>query len=147
TVLGLIAGNAAAEDAAPQTPAGSRTPARSRPPALPRGFVGAAVGGEVTNANFSTSLDFTLYAQATSFDTAYRLPGALAFDGHGGIRFWRALGVEVALSSCRRKGDATISASLPHPFFFDRPRALDASVPDLQRSERGIHIGLLWMMR
>jgi hypothetical protein len=120
-------------------------PAQSRRPVGERGFIGVSVGGLVTSSSFDTTVDFSLYREPTSFDTSYDLPAALAFDVSGGVKVWRQLGVAVAVSRHEQSGDATISAQLPHPFFFDRLRPLDGSAPNLSRSETTVHVGALWM--
>jgi hypothetical protein len=122
-----------------------RQPFRQRPPREPRGFIGAAVGAQATGSDFATSTDFSLYGEPTLFDASYDLPPAFSFEIAGGARVWRNLGVAVAVSRHEQSGDAAISASLPHPFFFNRPRALDATRPDLSRSEPAVHVGVLWL--
>jgi hypothetical protein len=121
-----------------------RSTQNRRPPGE-RGFIGVSVGGLVTSSSFDTTVDFSLYREPTSFDTSYDLPAALAFDVSGGVKLWRHLGVAVAVSRHEQSDDATISAQLPHPFFFDRLRPLNGTASNLTRSETTVHVGALWM--
>lgn len=120
-------------------------PTPSRRPPGERGFIGVSVGGLVTSSNFDTTVDFSLYREPTSFLTSYDLPAAVAFDVSGGVKLWRHLGVAIAVSRHEQSGDATISAQLPHPFFFNRLRPLEGTAPSLSRSETTVHVGALWM--
>jgi hypothetical protein len=138
TLIAIVAVVAQVEAQRAQPPRGRR------PPSEPRGFVGAAVGAQATGSDFDARTNFPLYGETPHFDTSYDLPPAFSFDVAGGVRVWRDLGVAVAVSRHERSGDAAISASVPHPFFFNRPRALDATHPDLSRSETAIHVGALW---
>lgn len=122
-----------------------RQPVGSRRPPGERGFIGASVGGLVTSNNFDATVDFDLYREPTSFDTSYDVPAGIAFDVSGGVKLWRHLGVAVAVSRHETTGDAAITAQLPHPFFFDRLRPLEASAESLTRSETTLHVGVLWM--
>jgi hypothetical protein len=121
------------------------SPAQSRRSPGERGFIGASVGALATSNDFETTVDFRLYGEPTSFDTSYDLPPALGFDVSGGVKLWRHLGVAAAVSRHEQRGDATVSAQLPHPFFFGRLRPLDGTAPGLSRSETAVHVGALWM--
>ncbi len=141
TVLSLIAVIAVAAQAEAQRPLPTRG---QRPPSEPRGFIGASAGAQAIGSDFDASTDFQLYRQDTHFDASYDLPPAFSFEVAGGARVWRSLGVAVAVSRHEQSGDAALDASLPHPFFFDRARLLDLTIPDLSRSETAIHVGVLW---
>lgn len=122
-----------------------RQPARSRRPPGERGFIGVSVGGLVTTSDFDATVDFDLYRERPHFDTSYDVPAGLAFDVSGGVKLWRHLGVAAAVSRNERSGDGTISAQLPHPFFFNRLRPLDGTAASLTRSETAVHVGALYM--
>jgi hypothetical protein len=140
-VLSLVAIVAVAAQAEAQRAVAARG---RRTPSEPRGFIGAFVGAQAIGSDFDASTDFSLYREATHFDASYDLPPAFSFEVAGGARVWRSLGVAVAVSRHEQSGDAALAASLPHPFFFDRQRLLDETIPDLSRSETAIHVGVLW---
>ena len=58
-----------------------------------------------------------------------RHPGgnATVFDVAAGARLWRQLGVGVGVSHLSRSETVGLSGQLPHPFRFDRPRAVDGT--------------------
>ena len=62
----------------------------------------------------------------------------------GGGRVWRNLGVAVTFTRSRRDGESSVSGTVPHPFFFEQPRTLDAAGPSLSRTETAVHVGLAW---
>ncbi len=155
-LLAALAAPAVADDSSTQPAHPKQTQSKPVPPKpahpvrrslLPKGFIGGAVGGQVNGNDFNSHTTFTLYTESASFDTNYAVPKGLTFEGAGGIRLWRAIGVEVAFSHYAEHGDASLSASLPHPYFPNQPRALTATVPGLARTENSVHVGVLWMGR
>lgn len=146
-LLAASASVVAADESTPPQHPKPRPHVVARRSLLPRGFIGAAVGGQVNANDYDVHTTFTLYTEPATFDTSYVVPAGLTFEGNGGVRLWRAIGVEVAFTHYAEHGDATLTASLPHPYFPDQPRSLDATVPGLERTENSFHVGVLWMGR
>lgn len=121
--------------------------AKSTPPRFrePQGFVGGAVGAQVAGSDFTTDVRFTLYAEPATLETTYDLAAAAAFEVTAGARFWRQLGAVIAVSRYQQRGATTITGLMPHPFFENQPRAIDAAGPELERSETAVHVGVLWL--
>lgn len=119
-----------------------------RPPApnVPRGFVGGALGGQVTRSDFTAGATFSLYGDQGRFDAASKLPAGLSVEGSGGVRLWRTFGVDLAVSRYSGTETTVITGSIPHPYF-PLLRALNATWPGLQRTETGAHPGVYWMKR
>ena len=51
-----------------------------------------------------------------------------------------------ALSYFSDSGTGTVSALLPHPFYFNEPRSVTGEVPDVKRKEVAGHIQIGWIL-
>ncbi len=134
----LAIGVAHAAAQAPLSPAGPGWEAR--------GFVSIDAGAQVTASTFTSTVPFDLYAESTTFDATYDVrPGAFV-SGRAGIRLWRNVAVGVGVSGYSRSGAAAVSAQLPHPFHFNRRRAISGSADGLARSEVGLHVEVSYVL-
>ena len=80
--------------------------------------------------------------EASSFNGAYSIESGPVIDVSGGARLWRNLGFGVSVSLYRKDADASVSASLPHPFFLGNARAIAGSMP-LYHEEQAVHLHAL----
>jgi hypothetical protein len=90
-----------------------------------------------------TPIDFV---ERASIDTSYRIRSAAGFDVGGGVRVWRHLGVGLDVSRFTRAGGGSVTAQVPHPFYFNRLRPVTGDAPGLEREETGVHAQVLWML-
>ena len=79
------------------------------------------------------------------FEGAYPAGGGTAFDIGGGVRVWRHLAVGAGVSLFSRQDDLQVTAQLPHPFHFDRPRTITGMAPGLTRDETAVHVQAIWV--
>ena len=105
-----------------------------------RGFVAINGGLQSGSEGFSQDglVDSPLFGPEDGTLTA-RHPGgnATVFDVAAGARLWRQLGVGVGVSRLSRSETVGLSGQLPHPFRFDRPRAVDGTEAGVAREETG----------
>lgn len=120
--------------AAQQTTAGSR------------GFVAFNVGLQASTEDFSDNLAFSLFVEEGSHEATYKGATALVFDVSGGGRVWRHLAIGGGLSVFSRETEASVSARLPHPFFFDQHRNVAGTAAGLTQSTVAVHVQALWMV-
>src|SRR4029077_19967420 len=71
------------------------------------------------------------------------IPG---FDVGGGVRVWRNLAVGLDVSRFSKETAGTVSAQIPHPFFFNRARTVSGDASGLTRDETAVHLQALWML-
>jgi hypothetical protein len=118
--------------------------AQSRParPTIkpPRGFVSVNGTYQLTSNDFRDSATFHENVEDGQFGTDYRIKGGPAFDIAGGGTLWRNVGLGVAVSQRSHSTGATLTASIPHPFFFNRARSIDGAVNGLSRKESAVHV-------
>ena len=124
---------------------------------------GAQTGGwvafngatQATATTFTDSVGFIEFHEDADFNADYAVGTGLVFDGGAGVRLANRLGFGVAVSRFDKVLDpASIGASIPHPFFFNRPRSVApapvgvvdaAGMPtDLTRLETAVHVEVRW---
>jgi len=89
---------------------------------------------------FSGATTKTVYVETSTITTAYTVPTGQFFDGGVLIRVAGGFGVGAAVSSFTKSAAATVTGTIPHPFFFNTPRAISGATSALERSEVGIHV-------
>lgn len=112
-----------------------------------RGYLGASIGAVVTASTASAPVPVAVYGESVRLDTRASWPAAATVELDGGVRLWRDFGLAVTVARSRRDGTSTVSGSIPHPYFFNQPRTLQADGLSLARTETAAHIGLLWRHR
>ena len=105
-----------------------------------RGFLVLNGGYQVTTNDFDDGATFRANAEDAKFTTDYEVKGGPAFDVAGGARLWRQLGVGVGVTRFSRSTPTVLSGSVPHPFFFSRPRSVGGEVAGLKREEIAVHV-------
>jgi hypothetical protein len=116
--------------------------AHAQQPPAPRGIVSINGGWQASDRTFSDSFTFDQYAESARADIDYAAKAGPVYEGGLGVRVWKALGVGVSFSSYRDSSPATVSASIPHPFFFGRARAIEGSV-SAKREETTINAQIM----
>jgi hypothetical protein len=97
-------------------------------------------GYQITANDFGANVTIRENAEDGRLVTDYVISGGPAFDVSGGGDVWRRLGVGVGVSRFSRSIPATLNASIPHPFFFNRARSISGDVRSLKREELAVHV-------
>jgi hypothetical protein len=139
-LLGLVCGLCAATLA---VPAGAGAQTR---PWTDRGFLHVRAGAQVTSGDFASTVTFTLHAEPANLRSNYDNVAGPFFDVGGGVRVWRNLAVGVSVTRVSSVGTATVRASLPHPFDFERPREVAGTAERLRREEIALCLAAVWVM-
>jgi len=111
-----------------------------------RGYVNVSGWYQVASPSFSDSVRPIDFAEAAVVDTSYKTRSIPGFDAGGGARVWRNLGVGLDVSRFSKRTGGVVSAQVPHPFFFNRPRAVSGDASGLTRDETAVHLQALWMV-
>jgi hypothetical protein len=116
-------------------------PAFAQSPPLPfRMFVAFDGSYQATSSEFQDGGTFAANAEQARFDTDYAVSRGPGLDVTAGAFVSSRMAVAVSASRFVQSTPATLSGSVPHPFFFDRGRDVDAELGQLQREELGIHV-------
>ena len=120
----LISTVASAADAQTKPRVVHTAPRRAQP--IPRGYVLGGVSFLFGDGDFTDHRVIKTNAEDGSFDASYTNPNATGFDVAGGIRLWKYLGARIGVSHYSSDSAADVALSVPHPFFFQRPRTLSS---------------------
>lgn len=120
---------------------GARRPAA--PSRSPRAVISVNGVYQAADHTFSDEETFPLHQETARFTADYEVQAAPGLDAGGAVRLWRDLGVGVAVSTFKDDRDITIEGTLPHPFFFDRPRAISGVTPGT-REEIAVHLNAVY---
>ena len=74
------------------------------------------------------------------------VPKAVIYDFGASVRLWRELYAGAAVSIFETTGDGTLTARVPHPLQFNKPRTTTGDIADATRTEIGTHIMFGWMI-
>lgn len=86
------------------------------------------------------------FGEAAQVDTRYGIAAVPGVDAAAGVRIWRNLAVGVDVGFLTKSGGGSVSAQMPHPFYFNRPRAVTGDASGLTRSETAINVEALVML-
>jgi len=125
--------------------AAAASPAFAQTSPVPRGFLVVNGGYQLTANDFSDGATKRENGEDGRFDTTYTVKGGPSFDVAGGATVWRSLGVGVGVSRFSVSTPTDMTASVPHPFFFNRPRSIGGEVPGLKREELAVNVQVAGM--
>jgi opacity protein-like surface antigen len=113
-----------------------------------RGFANVNFGIQLIAEDVATTnTTFTLYDETGKLSTAQAIDSqAPFFDIGGGFRIAGNFGFGFAYSRLSATGAADVTAQVPSPIYYDRPRTSSATVNDLEHVEDGYHFQALWML-
>ena len=134
-LLGVAASAAAQAKPTPPRPA----PARSAGPSE-RIFVSVNGTYQLAGDDFGEDVTFTEYAETGRFSTDYDVKSGPAFNISAGVTVWRNVAIGVGVSRYSKDTPVEFTASVPHPFFFNRAREVTAAVDGFEREELAVHV-------
>ena len=122
------------------------TPARAQSTAwTDRGYVNVSGWYQGASTSFADVARPITFAEPAVVNTTYTVRSAAGFDAGGGVRVWRNLAVGVDVSRFSKSGGGSITAQLPHPFFFNRGRPVSGDASGLTRAETAVHAQVTWI--
>ena len=97
-------------------------------------------GYQPSTTSFDDSFTFTLYQETGTTETSYSIDAGAIFEGGAAVRVWKGLAFGGVISHFTVDSPATVTSSVPHPFFLQRYPARSAGDPEgLRREETAIH--------
>ena len=105
-----------------------------------RAFVIVNGGYQLTTNDFANGATKRENAEDSRFDTKYVVKGGPALDVGGGVVLFGRLGIGAGISRFSVATPASVTASIPHPFFFNRARDVSGSATGLTREEIAVHV-------
>jgi hypothetical protein len=114
------------------SPAWAQTPATNV-----RGYAFIDLARAVTSADFESEATLTINAETARFGSDYSVGNRAGLLAGGGM--WlgrrRTFGVGAGIYVASRPTTLDVQASIPHPFFFNRPREVAGTLDDVDHKE------------
>ena len=101
-------------------------------------------GGQLSSSAFEATTTRPVYVETATIATSYRIGRGLLGDAGVAVRVGGQFGLGVTVSSFMTKSDGEISASIPHPFFFQTPRNVTGTASGLRRNELAAHVQAIY---
>lgn len=89
---------------------------------------------------------FARYDEEGAFETTQRVKGSALWDLGFGYTVWRDLAIGLGISQFSRNQTMAGSGQVPHPLFYNEPRAL-ATETRTRHKWRAIYLQALWKIR
>jgi len=111
-----------------------------------RGYVTISGDIRVSPMSFAGVTHPVVFVETATVTTTYDVQPAPGVDGGVGVRVWRNLGVGANVSWIARSSTGSIAAQIPHPFVFNKPRAVSGESSGLDHDETSVHVQAIWMI-
>lgn len=102
-----------------------------------RGYAFVDLAQAVASADFDAESTLTINAETARFGSDYGVGTRAGLTAGGGM--WldrrRTFGVGAGIYVASRPSTLDVQASIPHPFFFNRPREVAGTIDDLEHKE------------
>ena len=121
---------ASAQPASPPSPAASQ----------PRVRIAINGGYQPSTTSFDDRFTFTLYQETGTTEVDYPVDAGPIFDGGAAIRLWKGLAIGAVVSHFTIDNSASVTSSVPHPFFLQRHREVTGEPGGVRREETAVHV-------
>jgi len=136
------------QEAPPSGPSGAaqRPPPRRAAARTPRAPVTISINGglQTTSRGFASASTFDRFAETGKLNSTYSGDRPLMYDVAAQAGVWRGLSIGIAATQASKPLEGDVTAEIPHPFFFDRPRTVTGAAPNLRRKEIAAHLDASW---
>ena len=140
----------AAPAAAQRTPAGAQRPPVAAKQTSGRFTISLGAGGQAAMLGFDERFTFLRpvdQAENATADVRYEGRAALLIDGGFAVRLTKNIAVGVSISRYQGESNADLTAQIPHPFEFNKPRDVSGTASGLDHTELGYHVQLQFSRR
>jgi hypothetical protein len=110
-----------------------------------RFWIGIGGGAVLDTLSWPGTATWEVHREDARLEAAYAAGTGPALEVLLGYRVSRRFGLRAAFGWSKRDTRAGVSVLVPHPFFFDEPRPLEADVTDLEYRERAAYVDLQWL--
>jgi hypothetical protein len=101
--------------------------------------VAVHVGGQPGSSSLQDTFTFSAYDETASVTTDQEYGGSFLFNVEASYAFLPRLAAGLAITRSSGDADASVSASIPNPQVFDRPRSATFTGADATHGETGYH--------
>jgi hypothetical protein len=133
----------AAQERRPTRPPTRRSRATKPPPRIDRGYFIAGAGLQLTPTTFTDVVRPIEFAEPALINSSFRSTAGASIDLGGAYHVRDEWSVGLQVTRLGKAGRDAVSAQVPHPFVFNRLRAVDGDA-QLDRTETGVHLQAIW---
>jgi hypothetical protein len=108
------------------------------------GFVAVYGGAQPQRRTVTATESLPLYDETATITSILHVRNAGVVEFAGGARVRGPLVAGARFSMFGRPGTSTVSASIPDPVIYNRPRTVVTDAADLKHTERGLHLYGMW---
>jgi hypothetical protein len=109
-------------------------------------FISVSGGVQQAASDVSDHFSFSKNQETETVDVKYPMKPWGLFDVGASFRVWKGLAFGAAFSRVSGSGDAEVTASVPHPFFFNQPRTVTGTENGIQHAENGVHLQVQYLV-
>ncbi len=109
------------------------------------GYVSVNGMYEAGTTRYATTTLQDINQETTRITASHEVGPRPAFDFAAGGRLKGSFGVGFSLTYLEGTEDARVTGAIPHPFYFNQPRPLDAATP-LERDDLAVHLHAMWLL-
>jgi hypothetical protein len=132
-----------AQERRPTRPPTRQSRATKPPPRIDRGYIVAGAGLLLTPTTFADVVRPIDFAEPAVVNSSFRFASAPSIDIGGAYHVRPQWSIGVQLTRLGKSGNDAVSAQVPHPFVFNRLRAVSGDAA-LDRTETGVHLQAVW---
>ena len=118
--------------------------AQTPTPSTEKFFFNANIGAELATRTINAVATKIVYDETASLSSHQPIGRGVVFDFDGGYRIREDFFAGLMVSFFSKSDDATTSATIPDPIFFNRPKTITGSTTGLTRSEVAIAPHITW---
>jgi len=111
-----------------------------------KGFANINIGGQSGSHSVETTTTFVVYDEDAHITTTQKTGGGFLFDINGGYKVWKNLVAAVGYTFMSDSTDGAVTASIPDPAVFDRPRTVTTTADNLKHTENALNFMGVWMV-
>ena len=112
-----------------------------------KGYITINGGWQAGSHDLDTTTSFPLYDETATVSSTQKIKGGGFFDIGGAYRVYgNNILVGASFSRTTSDADVNLTASIPDPVVFDKPRNVTATQGGAEHSENAIHLNVIWMM-
>lgn len=104
-------------------------------------------GQQASSTTLKDTQTFQQYQERGTFTLDRTTRQRAFYDGGAAIHIVRGFHAGVSFSFFKDPGSGTVTAQVPHPFFFNQLRATAGAASGIDRKEMAVHIQMLWTAR
>jgi opacity protein-like surface antigen len=111
-----------------------------------RGYVAVHVGGQAGSSSSQDTFTFSAYDETATVMNDQDYGGGFLFNIEGGYAFVPHVAAGLAITRASSDANTRLSATIPHPQLFDRPRTATFDGSDTTHSETGYHFFVSYLI-